>query len=41
MNYFRKIISDNTIKTRPLKWTVTMFLIVVALITYLNKIALN
>ena len=41
MNYFRKITSDNKIKTRSLKWTIAMFLIVMALITYLNKIALN
>ena len=41
MNYFRKITSDITIKTRSLKWTIAMFLIVMALIAYLNKIALN
>ena len=41
MNYFRKITSNNTIKTRPLKWTIAMLLIVMALIAYLNKIALN
>ena len=41
MNYFRKITSDNTIKARSLKWTIAMFLIVMALITYLNKIAIN
>jgi len=41
MNYFRKITYDNTIKARSLKWTIAMFLIVMALIAYLNKIALN
>ena len=41
MGYFKKISSMDFKKTRSLKWTVSMFFIVIFLMIYLNKIAYN
>ena len=41
MSYFKKIISEQTVKTRSFKWTATMLAIILFLIKYLEHIAHN
>ena len=41
MSYFKKIISEQTVKTRSFKWTATMLAIILFLIKYLDHIAHN
>jgi len=41
MNYFKRILPDRQEKGRSLWWTLTMLMIVMFLIIYLNMIAYN
>ena len=39
MGYFKKLTTEKSVKARSLKWTVSMFTIILLLIKYLNHIA--